>query len=48
MPLGLPSSPTNGQQWPVVSPVWEYNATLGRWEALAVGGGAVLPIGDAS
>lgn len=47
MPIGFPASPVDGQQWPVASPVWAYSSALGRWEALAAGGGAVLPIEDA-
>ena len=31
----------------MASPVWAYSAALSRWEALSVGGGAVLPVGDA-
>jgi hypothetical protein len=47
MPIGFPSSPVDGQQWPVASPVWAYSAALARWEALPVGGGAVVPIDGA-
>lgn len=33
MPLGFPSSPTLGQQWPAVSPVWEFDGA--KWVSIA-------------
>jgi hypothetical protein len=46
MPLGLPSTPTIGQQWPVVSPIWEY-AGGNVWNAIAgTGAAGATPITD--
>lgn len=44
MPLGLPSSPTLGQQWPVVSPIWEYDGA--KWVAIAGTSGTATPVTD--
>jgi hypothetical protein len=33
MPIGFPPSPTIGQQYPVVDPLWEWNGTV--WESLS-------------
>jgi hypothetical protein len=44
MPIGFPSTPTTGQQWPTVSPVWEWDGT--KWRALSTGGIAATPITD--
>lgn len=44
MPIGFPSSPTTGQQWPTASPVWEYDGA--KWLAIAGTGGAGTPVTD--
>jgi hypothetical protein len=42
MPIGFPSTPTTGQQWPTVSPRWEWDGT--KWRALAALGSGATPI----
>lgn len=46
MPIGFPSSPTNGQLWPTVSPRWQYVAAQDRWIAIA-GASVVERVEDA-
>lgn len=36
MPIGFPTTPTIGQQWPTVSPRWEWDGT--KWTAIAGSG----------
>jgi hypothetical protein len=31
MPIGFPASPTDGQQYPTVDPIWEFDSALGVW-----------------
>lgn len=38
MPIGFPSSPTTGQQWPTVNPRWEWDGA--KWTAI---GGSGVP-----
>jgi hypothetical protein len=46
MPIGFPLTPTIGQQWPVVSPIWEY-AGGNVWNAIAgTGAAGATPITD--
>lgn len=40
MPIGFPASPTDGQQYPTVSPVWEFDATLGVWQPIPSAAGS--------
>jgi hypothetical protein len=42
MPVGFPSTPTTGQQWPTVSPRWEWDGT--KWRALSTLGSGATPI----
>jgi hypothetical protein len=41
MPIGFPASPTTGQQWPTVSPLWEWDGT--KWTAIG-GNGTATPV----
>jgi hypothetical protein len=42
MPIGFPSTPTIGQQFPTVSPKWEWDGT--KWRALSTSGIGATPI----
>jgi hypothetical protein len=42
MPIGFPPTPTIGQQWPTVSPRWEWDGT--KWRALSTLGSGATPI----
>jgi hypothetical protein len=44
MPIGFPPTPTIGQQWPTVSPRWEWDGT--KWRALSTLGSGATPITD--
>lgn len=42
MPIGFPPSPTLGQQWPVASPLWQFDGT--NWVSIAGTIGAATPV----
>jgi hypothetical protein len=42
MPIGFPPTPTTGQQFPIVSPKWEWDGT--KWRALSTLGSGATPI----